>query len=219
MVFTFIAILSVQGACAADLKVDSGLVYHNYTVSAVNEDSLTITHSSGVARIKFEDLPTDLKKKHFPKGIPTPNPTSQAVPTLTKSNATSLLAFLPLALLLTVCLIVWRLFRRNAPEQKREAIWQVKREAIWQVKRKAGGGIIMAGSLCAAMYVLFFYDTSVVTERIPATYYQGTKIVPEIPPTRVHNLGRANFQQNAILVCLAFGIFGGFRMLLASRNE
>ena len=211
LIFTFIAILSVQSACAADLKVDSGLVYHDYTVSAVNEDSLTITHSSGVARIKFEDLPTDLKKKHFPKGIPTPKPTSQAVSTPTKSNATTLLAFLPLAVLLTVCMLVVRWFRRNAPEQNRGA--------IWQVKRKAGGGIIMAGSLCAAMYLLFFYDTSVVTERRPAAYYQGTKIVPEIPPTRVHNLGRANFQQNAILVCLAFGIFGGFRMLLASRNE
>ena len=240
------AVLQCHDSHAADLALENGMIYRNYTVSSVNKDSISITHSDGIARIEYTKLPAQLRQEYFPNGTPTPTPAPQPTPTPETSDLGEKYALLDpirisayafserflgisrvkisddniiLGLLFAVLVgfIVLMLFKslieswlhRNESKDERD-----DRKRIKQIKNSRLG---MGMSVCVAMYFLFYYDTTVSTERQSAQYYEGIEIVPAIPSIRVHNLERANFQRNMILIFLAIGIFHGFRLLSASR--
>lgn len=51
-------------AGAEDLKTVSGRNYSNITIKEITENGIRISHASGIAGIRFDDLPADFLKKH-----------------------------------------------------------------------------------------------------------------------------------------------------------
>ena len=49
---------------AEDIRTNSGTVYRNAKILRAESDGIIVTHSVGVAKIPFEDLPTTLQQKY-----------------------------------------------------------------------------------------------------------------------------------------------------------
>lgn len=62
-------------AYAEDISLGEDIIYRDAAVSSITEDAIIITHSSGVARVKYSKLPSHLQQKYFPNGTSTPTPT------------------------------------------------------------------------------------------------------------------------------------------------
>jgi len=57
-------LFSAEAALAVDITTRDGTTYRHAVVTAVEPDVLHVTHSNGVARIPFEDLPTSIQQKY-----------------------------------------------------------------------------------------------------------------------------------------------------------
>jgi hypothetical protein len=54
---------------AADITTRDGTTYHNAQVTGVDPDGIHVTHSIGVAKLRFEELPDALQKQyHYDPG-------------------------------------------------------------------------------------------------------------------------------------------------------
>jgi len=93
-----------------------------------------------------------------------------------------------------------------------------EREFRIRAEQVKGSKIGIAISICGAMFFLLFYDTTVQTERRPAKYYDGIQIMPAIPSMQVHNLERANFQRNMIMVFFGLAIINAIRLVSISQK-
>jgi hypothetical protein len=60
----------VRMSCfAADITTRDGTTYHNAQVTGVDPDGIHVTHSIGVAKLRFEELPDALQKQyHYDPG-------------------------------------------------------------------------------------------------------------------------------------------------------
>ena len=59
LIITIIAFSTIS--YAEDLILDEDITYHNFVVSYIKDDSIVITHSTGVAKINYEKLPPQLQ--------------------------------------------------------------------------------------------------------------------------------------------------------------
>ena len=49
---------------AANITTRDGTIYRNAQVTGVDPDGIRVTHSTGVAKLRFEDLPEALQKQY-----------------------------------------------------------------------------------------------------------------------------------------------------------
>lgn len=49
---------------AEDLKTVSGRIYSDIEIKEITKSGIQISHASGIARIRLDDLPGDFLKKH-----------------------------------------------------------------------------------------------------------------------------------------------------------
>jgi hypothetical protein len=57
-------ILTTTSLFAGDITTRNGATYHSATVTGVDPDGIRVTHSTGVAKLRFEDLPEALQKQY-----------------------------------------------------------------------------------------------------------------------------------------------------------
>jgi len=58
------ASLATQATDRVDITTRSGLVYRNCKITRAEPDGITVTHAKGIAKIPFEDLPSDVQQEH-----------------------------------------------------------------------------------------------------------------------------------------------------------
>lgn len=60
----FLLCLFATSALATDITTRDGRTYHNIEITHVDSDGIRIMHSTGVARLRFEELPDSLQKTY-----------------------------------------------------------------------------------------------------------------------------------------------------------